>query len=109
MRLGSSFVTSNCTGSLHVGIEAVNMSSVHAFANSSMTWCTLRYLRLCTDHWKKYLIEPCEDCIDPLQYRKEHSKKFSVLAKLAKMYLAVPATPASVEQLFSIVENLFKT
>lgn len=28
------------------------MSSVHAFANSSMTWCTLRYLRLCTDHWK---------------------------------------------------------
>ena len=45
---------------------------------------------------------------DPLNWRKEHKAEFPRLACMARQYLSVPATSASVERLFSSV-RLVKT
>lgn len=56
----------------------------------------------------QYLIEPCVDGIDPLKYWKQNIDKFPALAKLARTYLAIPATSAPVERLFSIAGKFFR-
>ena len=38
----------------------------------------------------------------PLMWWKEHAAKFPYLSQLARRYLAMPATSASVERLFSV-------
>ena len=38
----------------------------------------------------------------PLKWWKEHAAKFPYLSQLARRYLAMPATSASVERLFSV-------
>ena len=67
--------------------------------------------RVSGDHVKlevsKYLLEPCIDGNDPLQYWKENEEKYPTLAQLAKYYLAIPATSAPVERLFSVVGKFF--
>ena len=56
----------------------------------------------------QYLVEPCIDGTDPLQYWQENAEKYPTLATLAKYYLAVPATSAAVERLFSVAGKLFR-
>jgi hypothetical protein len=55
----------------------------------------------------EYLLEPC-DYTNPLQCWKENADRFPILAKLAKLYLNVPATSAPVERLFSIAGKIFR-
>ncbi len=40
---------------------------------------------------------------DPLMWWKEHVQEFPHLTRMTRQHLAVPATPASSERLFSIV------
>ena len=56
-----------------------------------------------------YLSEDEEDhkC-DIMAYWKSHSKKFTTLSKMAVTYLALPASSAPVERLFSIAGKLFR-
>ncbi|KAG0699580.1 Zinc finger BED domain-containing protein 4 [Chionoecetes opilio] len=56
-----------------------------------------------------YLTQPClqEDC-DPLGYWKAKQPEFPVLTRLAAKYLAMPATSAPVDQLFSLAGKLFR-
>lgn len=42
----------------------------------------------------------------PLQYWKENEQKYPRLAKLAKIYLGIPASSGSVERLFSVAGAL---
>ncbi|KAK3880056.1 hypothetical protein Pcinc_015443 [Petrolisthes cinctipes] len=56
-----------------------------------------------------YLNQPClqNDC-DPLGYWKNKQPQFPVLTSLASKYLAIPATSAPVEILFSIAGKLYR-
>src|SRR6266536_720838 len=42
----------------------------------------------------------------PLDYWKNNSYKYPILSVLARRYLAIPATSASVERLFSVTSNI---
>lgn len=55
----------------------------------------------------QYLLEPSERR-NPLQYWKENEYKFPILAKLAKIYLIVPATSVAVERFFGIVGKILR-
>ena len=56
-----------------------------------------------------YLNEPClSDDSDAMAYWKGHEDMFSHIAKVAKRYLAVPASSASVERAFSIAGKIFR-
>ncbi|XP_042213373.1 zinc finger BED domain-containing protein 4-like isoform X2 [Homarus americanus] len=56
-----------------------------------------------------YLNQPClQEDGDPLGYWKAKQPEFPVLARLAAKYLAIPATSAPVERMFSIVGKLFR-
>jgi hypothetical protein len=56
-----------------------------------------RYLRL----------RPLRSCTDPLDEWKRMEGEFPILARLARCYLAIPATNASVERLFSAAGNVY--
>ena len=54
-----------------------------------------------------YFREPIEiQEIHPLTYWKNNAYKFPILSVLARRFLAIPATSASVERLFSIAGNI---
>lgn len=56
-----------------------------------------------------YLSEPCMDMdSNPLEYWSINCIKYPVLAKLASKYLAIPATSAPVERLFSVAGKTFR-
>ena len=42
----------------------------------------------------------------PLEYWKSNSLKFPILSILARRYLAIPATSAAIESIFSISNNI---
>ena len=44
--------------------------------------------------------------INPLDYWKQNSYRFPILSILARRYLAIPATSASIERIFSISNNI---
>ncbi|XP_048867865.1 E3 SUMO-protein ligase ZBED1-like isoform X7 [Brienomyrus brachyistius] len=56
-----------------------------------------------------YLSQPClaED-VDPLAYWKGNQTSFPELARLACKYLAIPASSAPVERIFSAAGNIFR-
>lgn len=57
----------------------------------------------------QYLAEPVEDQKeDPLNFWKNNSERYPHLSKLSSIYLAVPASSAPVERLFSIAGNVFR-
>ena len=43
---------------------------------------------------------------DPLEWWKEHSKKYPILSRASKKYLAIPATSSPSERLFSKAGNI---
>jgi len=47
-----------------------------------------------------------EEFQSPLVYWRKHKKLFPYLSKLAKSYLALPATTGSAERLFSIAGSI---
>ncbi|CAG7667366.1 unnamed protein product, partial [Allacma fusca] len=53
-----------------------------------------------------YLEMKISAATDPLDFWRTHQKQFPNLARLAKLYLAIPATSASVERLFSELSAL---
>ena len=56
-----------------------------------------------------YLQEPCEEMdSDPLDYWKVNHIQYPTLARLANKLLAIPATSAPVERLFSIAGKVFR-
>lgn len=56
-----------------------------------------------------YLTADCESSdSNPLQYWSAHEEKFPTLAKMACTYLALPASSAPVERLFSIAGKVFR-
>lgn len=56
-----------------------------------------------------YLAEPCTDMSDnPLAFWQINANKFPHLSNLAIRHLAIPATSAPVERLFSIAGKLFR-
>ena len=56
-----------------------------------------------------YLQEPCEEMdSDPLDYWKINHIQYPTLARLANKLLAIPATSAPVERLFSIAGKVFR-
>ncbi len=56
-----------------------------------------------------YLSEPCIlENSDPLTFWRQNSSRFSSLAKVASKYLAMPASSAPVERLFSIAGKVFR-
>ncbi|XP_069103066.1 zinc finger BED domain-containing protein 4-like [Argopecten irradians] len=56
-----------------------------------------------------YIGEDCtERCCDPLQFWKDNSCRFPNLSILASKYLAIPATSAPVERLFSVAGKVFR-
>ena len=58
---------------------------------------------------KDYLKHPCaKNKSDPLAYWKEEEFKYPVLSVLASRYLAIPASSAPVERLFSIAGKIFR-
>ena len=44
--------------------------------------------------------------MNPLEYWKLHALKYPVLSFMARRYLAIPATSASIERIFSISSNI---
>ena len=57
----------------------------------------------------KYLSESCvSENADFLHYWEVHSPSIPILAQLAVKYLAIPATSAPVERLFSVAGRVFK-
>ena len=57
----------------------------------------------------KYLEEPIVDHkTDPLEYWKSKSEQFPILSAIAEATLAVPASSAPVECLFSIAGKVFR-
>lgn len=48
----------------------------------------------------------CDRHVNPLDYQKVNSNRYPNLTKLAKKYLAVPATSGGVERVFSIAGAL---
>jgi len=48
---------------------------------------------------------PCPPEADPLDWWRRKETEFPVLAELAKLHLAIPASQASCERLFSIMKN----
>ena len=57
----------------------------------------------------RYLNEPCcEKSIDPLSFWQLHQSTFPHLSYMAQRYLAVPASSAAVERLFSIGGKIFR-
>ena len=58
---------------------------------------------------QEYLREAClPENTDPLLYRQSKSVVMPSLAKLAKKYLMIPATSASVERLFSVAGRVYR-
>ena len=58
---------------------------------------------------EEYLSEECAAMdSDPFLYWKTHSNKFPNIAKVASKYLAVAATSAPVERLFSVAGKTFR-
>lgn len=56
-----------------------------------------------------YLSQPCvQEDRDPLGYWKAKQSEFPILTMLAEKYLAIPATSAPVERLFSVAGKLFR-
>jgi hypothetical protein len=45
---------------------------------------------------------------DPLAWWKGNERKFPILAKLARMYLAIQATSAPSERIFSVASRIIK-
>ena len=50
--------------------------------------------------------EPLDPDDDPLKWWKEHSKKYPILSRVCKKYLAIPATSSPSERLFSRAGNI---
>ena len=58
---------------------------------------------------EEYLAQPpIEKTSDPLQFWQTHEKKWPNLATLASRYLAIPASSAPVERLFSVAGKVFR-
>ncbi|KAI0223224.1 hypothetical protein LSAT2_025546, partial [Lamellibrachia satsuma] len=58
---------------------------------------------------QNYFAEPClEEDADPLLFWKNRSGDYPQLATLACRYLAVPASSAPVERIFSIAGKIFR-
>ena len=56
-----------------------------------------------------FLSEPCTEMSEnPLMYWQINSNKFPLLSNLARKHLAIPATSAPVERLFSIAGKVFR-
>ena len=56
-----------------------------------------------------YLDQPTiSDDADPLVYWEQHQQQFPQLTSLAMRYLAIPASSAPVERLFSIAGKVFR-
>ena len=56
-----------------------------------------------------YFSEAClEEDADPLSYWKRHSRTYPALARIAPTYLAIPASSAPVERLFSVAGKVFR-
>ena len=54
-----------------------------------------------------YISMPLSDeNIDPLEWQKDHEAKFPNLSRMARDYLAIPATSVPSEESFSIGKNL---
>ena len=55
-----------------------------------------------------YISEPCTEMLEnPLMYWQINSNTFPLLSNLARKHLAIPATSAPVERLFSIAGKVF--
>lgn len=75
---------------------------------SSNSACTSRGSTI-DEELSKYLADPClSDDSDPLKFWKIHEASMPTLAKLAILYLPVPATSSPVERLFSVGGRVFK-
>lgn len=62
-----------------------------------------------TSELETYLTESCiEMSSNPLEYWNINSYRYPVLSKLAAKYLAIPATSAPVERLFSVAGKTFR-
>ena len=56
-----------------------------------------------------YLNEPCiPENDDPLRFWCDNQARFLLLSRLAKKYLAIPASSAPVERLFSVAGKIFR-
>ena len=62
-----------------------------------------------TEEISKYLAEPSlDEKADPVAYWHSRSTNLSIPAKLSLKYLAIPATSAPVERLFSVAGKVFR-
>ena len=57
----------------------------------------------------RFISEENFECSCPLLFWKINENRFKELSKLAKKYLGVPASSASVERMFSIAGHVFHT
>ena len=63
----------------------------------------------CISEVDAYISEPCTEMLEnPLVYWQINSNTFPLLSNLARKHLAIPATSAPVERLFSIVGKVFR-
>jgi hypothetical protein len=82
----------------------VSLSHLHLYANTVLFCSKLDPSVGIEEEFQSYLRVPAIDGEDNvLRWWQEHEGRFPRMARMARQYLAVPASSASVERLFSSV------